>query len=421
MSDNPQAKYSSGRTVSTTVSALLLFCAINAWFVLAHPKLSDPAETAERGWSYWSLKAMHQADPSTTNVVLLGSSLVSAALFECDATFMAKAPLDLCFYRDSQYFDHQLRCQFGPGYKTLSLAAPGQIPSDAYLTIKVALLNGITPSVVIYGLAPRDFIDHTLKDACDTESFHYFSHLVDLQECATDLFKDPMAQLNRTLGRCVYLYNAAPQITLAANAAGWQALHYLLSHGPGEAPGSMMQRRASHRLLPQYQPFDMEPGKALATSLHARGPYLDNIQDYKDRYRQPNIAAYHTQMRFLQRLIALCQSNDIDIILVNMPITKQNMDLLDSQWRQRYFTDLTRMCALHNVEWFDQCQFDQYRQDDFRDSVHLNGFGGKKFVDRLVSHMAARREALGAILPTGSHEKRSMASSRTTNFSPGIQ
>jgi len=74
----------------------------------------------------------------------------------------------------------------------------------------------------------------------------------------------------------------------------------------------------------------------------------------------------------------------------------------------KYRTDLARLCSLHNVAFLDQCQFDQYAPDDFRDSVHLNGFGGKKFVDRLVEHISSDSKALAAILQTVS-EKRNKA------------
>jgi hypothetical protein len=102
-----------------------------------------------------------------------------------------------------------------------------------------------------------------------------------------------------------------------------------------------------------------------------------------------------------------------------MPITRENYNLLDCRWSQKYRTDVAHLCSLHQVAWLDQCQFDQYAHDDYRDSVHLNGFGGKKFVGRLVGQMSRDPQALEAILPTGRREKRSMAGA--TNFSAGIQ
>ncbi|HEY9719210.1 MAG TPA: hypothetical protein V6C69_17170 [Trichormus sp.] len=419
MADNQHAQSFTGRAVSSTVIALLVFVLINLCCTAIKPIKSDRAETAERGWSYWSLKALHRADSSKANVVLLGSSLISAALSECDATFVAKAPLDLCFYRDSAYLDQQLRHRFNHQFKTLNLSAPGQIPSDAYLTMKAALLDGITPSVVIYALAPRDFIDHTLKDPCDTEAFHYLSRVVNIDECANDIFRDPFARLNWRLSQAVYLYDQAMPLTMAAGGAGEQMLHNLLALTVGDQAQTLMLNRVCPALLPQYQPFDMEPRTKLATALRQRGPFLDNLQDYKDRYRCPNEGAYQIQMRFLQRLIGLCQSNDIEVILVNMPITPENSQLLQRSWGDKYRTDVARLCSLHHMAWLDQCQFDQYAHDDFRDSVHLNGFGGKKFVERLVSHMACDSQAIEAILPTRVREKRSMAGA--TKFSAGIQ
>jgi len=423
MSHNKQTKSSSARALSTTLSALLLFCALNAWLTLAPPRFCDPAEFPYHGWSYWSLKAMQQADPSSVNVVVLGSSLIAAAFPECDATFVQKQPLDLCFYRGAAYLDQQMRYRFERNYQTLNLAGPGQIPSDAYLTMKAALANGITPGVVIYCLAPRDFIDNTLKDTCDTEAFHYLSHIVDVRDCAQDLFRNPVTRLDWDLQRSFQLYGAAVHYSLAMDAAGSGALRCLLATIEGRQHGDIMRRRINgiNGILPQYQPFNLNPGRAMAAVLKDPGPFLNNVQDYKDRYKQPNIAAYRTQIGFLERLITLCQSKHIGIILVNMPITKQNIELLDSTWRRQYFGDLARISTAHGVEFLDQCEFERYSRQDFRDSVHLNGFGGKKFIDRLVEKMAVRSGAAKAVLAAGNDEKRSMAASRATNFRAGIQ
>jgi hypothetical protein len=135
--------------------------------------------------------------------------------------------------------------------------------------------------------------------------------------------------------------------------------------------------------------------------------FLDNIDDYKCRYKFPNEKNYGVQMRFLDRLIALCQSHDIDIVLVNMPITKRNMDILEPSWRDRYFHDVHRLAQLHKVPLLDQCQFEAYSPDDFRDTVHLNGFGGRKFIDLLVDRLAQRPDTKRVALAAGTRKKRS--------------
>ena len=95
-------------------------------------------------------------------------------------------------------------------------------------------------------------------------------------------------------------------------------------------PGATLLRLSLHSILADYQPFDIQPGTTWALPSHSAGPFMDNSEDYRNRYKHPNPEKYRTQMQFLQKLIALCQYNDIDVILVNMPISKRNLDLLDS-------------------------------------------------------------------------------------------
>jgi len=414
-----QAKRTSVRAISATVAALLLFCAINCWLTWLQPHIGNDSELPEHGWSYWSVKAIRNTDPKKVNVVVLGSSLVSAAITECDAT-LKKQQLDLCFYRGASYLDEQMRSQFHQSYQTLNLAAPGQIPSDAYLTMKAALANGITPGVVIYGVAPRDFIDHTLEDPCDTEAFHYFYQTMDMTDCPGELLKNPLRKLDSTLRQTVYLYSRAIPCSMTANTIGSGTLRLLLNICFGGSQ-DIMERPVKADILRQFRPFDLEPGRIVATPLSGRGPFLDNIQDYKDRYKQPSLDAYSTQMRFLERLVALCQNHDIEIILVNMPITRQNLELLDNTWQRRYVDDLSRIASTHRIDLLDQCEFDRYFHEDFRDSVHLNGVGGKKFINRLVQCMANKSGAARAMLAAGCRKKRSMATSRATDFAAGIQ
>jgi lysophospholipase L1-like esterase len=154
---------------------------------------------------------------------------------------------------------------------------------------------------------------------------------------------------------------------------------------------------------------------------HDHGTFLDNTFDYRNRYKHPNASKYAVQMRFLDRVIRLCQANDIAIILVNMPITKQNADLLESSWRTRYSNDLAALAQEHDVAVLDQCDFAQYNIDDYRDTVHLNAFGARKFTDLLVEKMKSEPFSQQALLSAAKSVKRSIAKRGAIVSIPGIQ
>jgi hypothetical protein len=406
MQQNQPFKSSTLRSVSAAGCAVLLFFLVNL-ALRFKPLEVDRYDFPYHGWSYWSVNAIRNMDASRVNVVLLGSSLVVSAIAECDATVKNKQ-LDLCYYRGAQYFDERMRDHFGRDYSTIDLSIPGQIPSDAYLTMKAALANGITPGAVVYGVAPRDFIDQTLKDATDTDAFHYLSRLVDMGDCAPELYHTPVSQLDWNLQRLVYLYSVAPSYCAAARNSIAQRLEPLLLAATAGSRQQVMNVSVT-RSSPDFPTANIDPGTHCALVAHDRGPFLDNLDDYKNRYKQPDAKKYQTQMQFLQKLIGLCQSNQIKLILVNMPITKRNVDLLAPAWRERYFHDLQTVCTTHDVPFIDACDFSKYAADDYRDTVHLNAFGARKFIDLLTEQLAKQPASAQAILSAGLPVKRAVA------------
>ncbi|HEY9778049.1 MAG TPA: SGNH/GDSL hydrolase family protein [Planktothrix sp.] len=411
MANNQQV--SKSPAVSAALVALLLYVVVNAGLAVSRTRFGEPFASPYHGWSYWSVQAMHNADPARVNVVMLGSSLVVSAVSECEALFKNQA-LDLCFYRRSEYFDRQMQRFLNKPYETLNLATPGQIPSDAYLVLKTALANGINPGLVIYGIAPRDFIDHTLNNAGDTEPFHYLSRLVPVDECTDEIYSTPLSQFDLKLRQTVKLYGDSPDIISALQPFMRDFVHSAdgdLFHRLNDQ--TFMQVPLAHFDKDSQNP-NVFPGTAIAEVPSSTSrPFLDNTEDYKCRYKQPNDGNYQAQVRFLDKLIALCQANDVNIVIVNMPITKGNVQLLEPAWRERYFADVQRIVKLHNVPFLDQCQFEAYAPDDFCDTVHLNGFGGRKFLDLLVARLIKEPATNRLVVAAGDHGKRSVSTSRS--------
>jgi hypothetical protein len=116
---------------------------------------------------------------------------------------------------------------------------------------------------------------------------------------------------------------------------------------------------------------------------------FDDITIYKGRYRNPDPSIYRAQFKFLQRLADLCKQEQIKLVLVEMPITERNVSLIKPRDYQAYKSDLSLLAERNCLPLLNLCQFECYDfQSDYKDSVHLNGYGGKKFVDHLVSHLS---------------------------------
>lgn len=382
--------YQSARSVF--VAALALFALMN--IVLTYVpcirsciRLST-AHFPYRTWSWWTIHDLEEQQLKP-NVVLLGSSLMVTAISEADANYMNKR-LDLSMYRKAMYLDEQMTKCIGGQYLTANLSAPGQMPSDAYMTFKALLESGKKPAIVIYGLAPRDFLDGTLSNAFDTESFKYLRRLIDIRDIADDVFLSPLDKLEWYLESNVYLYKCSLELkTLCVNYWCHSVDDFL--NKKVMSPTFICSRRNRMQLLPLYKLFDLEPGMLMAEltdKTSAAQSRIDNMEDYRARYRNPDISICNSQLRCLRRIAGLCKKEHIELVLVNMPITRENVSLLPKQVFQRYLDDIKAIASSMGVPFLNLCQFEQYQYLDFRDSVHLNGLGGKKFIDSLVLAIA---------------------------------
>lgn len=320
-----------------------------------------------------------------------------AAIAECDANYL-KHSLDLATYRGATYLDHRLHDRLGGSFNTMNISAPGQMPSDAYLTLKAALNEGMKPSVIIYGLAPRDFIDGTMQSPCDTEAFKFLQRSVDISDCGLDYYSSPFGKFDWLLQRSVNLYRISLDCRLALERFSRQ---YLTHNGICNLPeqeGAAGPFAARLRAL--LRPFNIEPGTFLALqTVNNETSMIDNRRDYMDRYRNPDQHLYKTQFKFLERIIGICQKENIKLILVQMPITQDNIQILKPSDYAKYRADLNQVTTDNKISLLDLCKFEQYDKSDYRDTVHLNGYGGKKFVDNLVSAIntdPALKSALGA-------------------------
>ena len=59
------------------------------------------------------------------------------------------------------------------------------------------------------------------------------------------------------------------------------------------------------------------------------------------------------------------------------------------------------ICFENNVTFYNLSDFGKYQPSDYSDSVHLNGFGGKKLLDSIVDHLIADGRANSAMTLAG--------------------
>ena len=395
------------RAAAAFMLALLVFAAANLLFSCFSTKEGSLAAIGNRTWSWWTLNDLNQLR-SCPNVVLLGSSLMVAGIAECDANYRQKN-LDLAYYRDAAYLSACLQKAFGGQFQSLNLSAPGQMPSDAYLTLSAAIKQGLQPKIVFYGLAPRDFMDGTMQNPSESEAFQVLRHFVETDNYCFDFYVTPVGRLDWILQKCSALYGGSFSVRRAMVDAVANAFPLAEKGEPQRVVQLYLKRRLT--------PLAVDPGTSFALPTTPNTPLLDDTADYKARYKNPAKSIYQAQFKFLQRLADVCKQNKIKLVLLQMPITRKNVKLLKPALYNAYNTDLQLLAERNNLPLMDLCQFEDYDQSDYKDTVHLNGYGGKKFVDNLVSHLSACAYlADDMVAASNSHNQRALAATGGTGM-----
>jgi len=400
--EESKTPYRTGRHSVFNVALAIFICA-NLLASFTTPFPFDKFKFPYEGWAWWTFNDLRKSK-NEYNVALLGSSLMVSAVNNSDAMYMQKE-LNLANYHHAIYLDKLLTEKFGGSFKTYNLAGPGQMPSDAYMTLQTMLKTHQRPDVVVYGVAPRDFYDSSMSSPVDTEAFRFLHRLVNLDDSWNKYFKSPWDKLNFILERDVYLYGNALDISMIVHDKVEQQLDKYFPPKQGKGAFTYWDRI---KLLPDYKPGEIHP---LAVVVHPQNPsepptFSDNTPEYQERYKNPDLKIYKIQHFFLLKLVELCKRERIELVVVNMPITLDNIRVLGSDKYMGYVNALRTMAIQHKVPAFDLNDFALYTREDYHDGVHLNAFGGNKFLNQLVGIMGGTFSTSLALEASGHHMER---------------
>src|SRR5262249_16199866 len=78
----------------------------------------------------------------------------------------------------SLFLEQKLNTRFDAPQTTSSLAVGGQMASDVYALATSLFSNSQKPKMIIWGVAPRDFLDSTFFDPRSSETVRYLDKVV---------------------------------------------------------------------------------------------------------------------------------------------------------------------------------------------------------------------------------------------------
>jgi len=100
------------------------------------------------------------------------------------------------------------------------------------------------------------------------------------------------------------------------------------------------------------------------------------------------LGCYNAQLYYLDSLLRFAEEKGVKVILVNMPLRKDNLTAMMPNYYELYKSDIAKHAAKYHAQVVDLFNTDTFTDDDFIDTVHLTGHGSIKLVDKLAAAVA---------------------------------
>jgi len=357
----------------------------------------DPYAAANRTWPYWTVKGYRQLT-RTPDIAIFGSSLMLAAVNDADATAFDTS-FDELLHHQSLFFEAQLARRFDTPQTTQSLAIGGQMASDAYALATSLFSNCHKPKTIVWGVAPRDLLDSTFFDPATSDTVKYLdkvaadetdrasANVIDWQGRANYL-----ADAEKTLRAISFVYSRRDDLQAVAQN---ELKHALQASGQDlelvRAPFSLLHDPCARVLE------DNGPGEWIVEPYHLKDPtFRDVSAEYRMRYNPFRKELFDTQTKYLAKFLSFCRNEGIAVVLVNMPLMKENMDLMPDGSYTLYRQSIERLAREYGAQLVDFNQQGLFARADFADSVHLNGPGGMRLWQMLAERMKDNSQLVAA-------------------------
>ncbi len=104
----------------------------------------------------------------------------------------------------------------------------------------------------------------------------------------------------------------------------------------------------------------------------------------------PQLGRFEDEKVYFVKLLQVCKNNNIRLILVNMPVTESYENLVPTELRSRWPSEIQKAAKQYGFEVLDFNDKRVFTAQDFIDAAHLNQKGSLKLND-LLSREIARR------------------------------
>jgi hypothetical protein len=309
--------------------------------------------------------------PQRPTVVLLGSSLVMHPFWAMDVELDSKLE-DIFHHHVSTTLVNTLAAHGHPNQHVYSLAVFGEMASDAYIFVNELLKGNKKPDVLVFCIAPRDFGDSFLTAPFATFTFRKLVGLSNFAPYADAYLPGWQDKADFVATHVCYFYGKRWRLQHEINK-GFDRLLRLA--GIDTSGSSLDQSSFKTKDQPGFQMIGMTKDR-----------WNNSEKEYRQRYRGMGDKDFAVQMGFLKKLLEQCRSRGIKVVLVNMPLTDINRNLLPPNFYDDVFRPRIKELAeqSENAQFIDLGESKDFVYGDYWDTSHLNNIGGHKLLHHIV-------------------------------------
>lgn len=309
-------------------------------------------------------------------VLMLGSSLgiFPAALADFKTYGEPRPGADkFLHYSSYRYLDKLLSAQADSPIKTLNLSNQGGMTSEDLLLLKGAFEAGIKPKLVILLTGPRDFLDHQTNKIGESKLAKAL--LVRISHSLWNFAETPTANLETLASRFLPLFVQRDAITKFLTARLKQTIAFI-SHKP--------YRDKPPPTGGSLESIRDEPGSPEMIDFYTA--------NYKIRYLPIDWKRWKLESAALEQIVDFCNSKTIPLLLVAMPLSKSNRDLLPEDFVKKHRSMLNDLVnretdTRNKIVFLDLFDSEQFTITDYMDTVHLRSCGGVKLAQLINNQL----------------------------------
>lgn len=368
------------------------------------PSSQQLLENSNHSPMWWALRDFYEHP--NADVILLGSSLMQQIVCDGDATYLNRS-VDSLNHHECAHLEDRLKAKAKNAVKTFAFSVPGEFASDAAVVTSLILKSDHHPSRIIYGIAPRDFMDNSLSSPSSTESFRLMSKLFPKHARERRAYSSDMehceALVDSFLLSVSGIYKSRIGLTYATRTMFRNFSNFTLSaYRDNSAQQISLHDR---RLVPEERCL----GQQVVYPERGTPMYFDNRNQYICSYQPFRPRIYNAQISYFTDMLKRLQENSVGVTIVNMPITQDNMDLMVPGFYEGYLRDVKAITQANGAEFIDLNKPGLFAKRHFKDTVHLNGYGAIRFGELLTENL--RPSTIASLSrPESNHIARSKSS-----------